>query len=151
MFRRTRRPLRRCAVRLHRAIEGLEVRRLFAVPIVVNTTLDETTPADGLTSLRDAITQAQTVVGGAIDNLGTLALGNCTLSKNTAVGGNGGSAAAGGGLGGSAQGGAVYSAGNLTVTDCLFVNNLAIGGRAGKHLGGDSDTSSGEGAGGDIG
>ena len=58
MFRRTRRPLRRCAVRLHRAIEELEVRRLFAVPIVVNTTLDETTPADGLTSLREAITMA---------------------------------------------------------------------------------------------
>jgi len=28
-------------------------------PIVVNTTLDETTPADGLTSLREAVTQAQ--------------------------------------------------------------------------------------------
>ncbi len=48
-------------------------------PIVVNTTLDETTPADGLTSLREAVTQAN-ISGGLITFDPTLVGGTLTLT-----------------------------------------------------------------------
>ena len=50
--------------RLHRAavLEILEVRRLLAVPIIVNTTLDEN-DANATTSLREAIFAAEATTG----------------------------------------------------------------------------------------
>lgn len=67
--------------------------------------------------------------GGAILNLGTLTVTDCTLWTNRAIGG------AGGGLG---EGGAIYNSGTLTITNSTFYNNSAIGG-ASMMVGGDGD------------
>jgi hypothetical protein len=83
------------------------------------------------------------VSGGAIYNLGNLALLECTFITNTAVGGSGGDGADGqdagtragnggrGGAGGTAIGGAVCSAGTLVVSNCTFSGNQAEGGSGG--------------------
>jgi hypothetical protein len=92
-------------------------------------------------------TQAASGTGGAIYNLGTLMLGNCTLTNNSATGGtggNGGNGGAGGGTfavggnggdgasGGAGLGGAVYSLGELTLSNCTFSANSAVGGNGGS-------------------
>jgi hypothetical protein len=84
--------------------------------------------------------------GGAIYNLGSLALTNCILTNNTATGGNGGNGGNGGAGGGTFEvggnagdgapgglglGGAVYNLGDLMLIDCTFSANSAIGGAGG--------------------
>src|SRR5581483_9839191 len=82
--------------------------------------------------------------GGAIQNLGTLNLVNCTLMNNTVIGGNGGSGGNGGnslsgiagsggngGNGGNGFGGAVLNQGTLVLTNCYLANNSAVAGNAG--------------------
>jgi autotransporter-associated beta strand protein len=56
-----------------------EISTSLPAPIVVNTTVDETTPADGFTSLREAVTQAN-ATGGLITFDPTLVGGNLTLN-----------------------------------------------------------------------
>ena len=89
-------------------------------------------------------------LGGAIFNLGNLALLNCVLTNNTATGGTGGQGGTGGagyspsgysggdggngGPGGLASGGAVYTAGRgtLLVSNCTFAANTVTGGPGGQ-------------------
>jgi len=77
--------------------------------------------------------------GGAIYNLGTLALTNCTFSGNTATGGSGGSGgtngdgafegnAGSGGAGASGSGAAVYSGQSVIAVNCTFASNAAQSG-----------------------
>jgi hypothetical protein len=78
------------------------------------------------------------VSGGAIYNLGTLFVGECSFLGNSAKGGDGGTGGAAGagadGLagsgaaGGSASGAAVYSSNEVTITNCTFSGNAAQGG-----------------------
>jgi hypothetical protein len=77
--------------------------------------------------------------GGAMYNLGTLALVRSTLAHNSAVGGNGASGVpgGGGGNGGEAWGGAVYTLGSLTVTQSTLAHNSATGGNGGDGVGAD--------------
>ena len=101
-------------------------------------------PAPGATAVPGG--QGTSVSGGAIYNLGNLALVSCTLTNNGAIGGdggNGGSGGDGGGTfavggdggdgaaGGSAFGGAVYNLGNLTLINCTFSGNSVTGGDGG--------------------
>jgi len=89
-------------------------------------------------------------LGGAILNLGHLALLNCVLTNNSATGGTGGQGGAGGagytpggytggnggngGPGGTACGGAVYTAGQGTIlaSNCTFAANTVTGGAGGQ-------------------
>ena len=91
--------------------------------------------------------------GGAIYNLGTLWLTNCTFTGNTASGGGGGSGGAKGtgafegnagrgGAGAPGSGAAVYSAQSLTAIDCTFSANAA---QSGNSADGGTDSSSGNG------
>jgi len=77
--------------------------------------------------------------GGAIYNLGTLVVSNCTLSGNTAVGGNGGTGGTGGtgftaglpgagGAGGAASGAGIYSSNLVKVINCTLSGNTATAG-----------------------
>src|SRR5579883_2851865 len=79
--------------------------------------------------------------GGAIYNLNTLLLSNCTFTGNSAVGGAGGlggtngTPTAGGkgysgwgGYGGAAAGAAVYNVANMTILACTFAGNYSVGG-----------------------
>ncbi len=87
--------------------------------------------------------QGTPAFGGAIYNLGSLALVNCTLTNNSATGGAGGAGGSGGAgsgtfavggnggngaSGGSGVGGAVYNLGDLTLINCTFAGNSAVGG-----------------------
>jgi hypothetical protein len=90
------------------------------------------------------------VVGGAIYNLGDLRMLQCFVVSNTVTGGNGGNGGNGGtggfqggnggpgGNGGTASGGAVYNLGSLLVRDSTFFANFAFGGNGG--LGGTNGT-----------
>ena len=81
--------------------------------------------------------------GGAIYNLGSLALDRCAFLTNGVfggTGGNGGEAGNGsirggtggnGGRGGTAIGGAIYNQGTLVTTNCAFYINYAAGGLGG--------------------
>jgi hypothetical protein len=91
--------------------------------------------------------------GGAIYNLGTLALTNCTFSGNTASGGSAGSGGAAGNgpfagsagrgaAGASGCGAAIYSAQSVTVVNCTFSGNSA---QSGSSSAGGTDVSSGNG------
>jgi len=89
-------------------------------------------------------------LGGAIYNLGHLALLNCVLTNNRAIGGAGGQGGAGGagyaaggynggnggggGAGGAACGGAAYTAGQGTIlaSNCTFAANTVVGGAGGQ-------------------
>ena len=89
-------------------------------------------------------------LGGAIYNLGNLALLTCVITNNSATGGTGGQGGAGGtgdaaegyngGNGGSgangglACGGAVYTAGQGTImaSNCTFAGNTVTGGAGGQ-------------------
>ena len=77
------------------------------------------------------------VVGGAINNAGTLILTNTTFSANHLTAGTGGNGATsctpnqatcGGGAGGTASGGAINNTGTLTVSGSLFAGNAVVGG-----------------------
>jgi hypothetical protein len=72
-------------------------------------------------------------VGGAIYNMATLTLQNCTFNANTAQGGHGGTNTLGGqgGAGGNAFGGAVAGGQTFTMTNCTLSGNTASGGIAG--------------------
>ncbi|MDB6016127.1 MAG: Cna domain protein [Pedosphaera sp.] len=82
-------------------------------------------------------------LGGAIRNLGTSILINCTFTNNSAVGGAGGNGGNGGtgdfrggdggsgGNGGAGNGGAIYNSGTILLTNCTFAANNATGGSAG--------------------
>ena len=87
--------------------------------------------------------QGTSAFGGAIYNLGSLALVNCTLTNNSATGGAGGAGGSGGAgsgtfaiggnggngaSGGLGVGGAVYNLGDLTLINCTFAGNSAVGG-----------------------
>jgi len=84
------------------------------------------------------------VAGGAIYNLGSLALTGCTFQNNAARGGNGGNGGQGGiggwaggdggdgDTGGFARGGAVFSTNSAAITNCTFANNSATGGNGGS-------------------
>jgi len=83
--------------------------------------------------------------GGAIYNLGTNAIVNCSLLANRAQGGAGGNGGTGGnggfrggkggggGSGGSGFGGAIYNLGWLEVTNSTIGNNSATGASAGTN------------------
>ncbi len=87
------------------------------------------------------LTEGLSSQGGAIDNLGTLTLSQCTLSGNSADNFNGGGIANSGTLtltqctlfGNSAGGGggAIHNAGTLTLTHCTLSGNSAAGGGGG--------------------
>ena len=96
--------------------------------------------------------------GGAVYNLGNLALINCSLTNNTAKGGNGGNGGNGGtGTGtftisgnggngapaGAALGGAIYNLWNLTLVNCSFSGNSATGGAGGAGGSGGAGTIAG--------
>jgi hypothetical protein len=93
--------------------------------------------------------------GGAVYNLGTLTLSNCTVAGNTATGGNGGSGgtngsgsfaySGAGGAGALGAGGGVFNAAGavLNVTNCTFNNNLSQGGTS-QAAGGAPDNGSGQ-------
>ena len=84
-----------------------------------------------------------TARGGAIYNLGAVALRGCRLEANQATGGDGGTGGAGGGgllrgghggdggAAGEGQGGAVYSTGTTSFVECAFPANTATGGDGG--------------------
>jgi protocatechuate 3,4-dioxygenase beta subunit len=91
--------------------------------------------------------------GGAIYNLGTLALTNCTFSGNTASGGSAGSGgtpgtgafpgnAGRGAAGASGSGAAIYSRQSVTAVNCTFSGNSA---QSGSGTAGGTDSSSGNG------
>src|SRR5437016_4314030 len=130
--------------------EILETRRLLAT-VIVNTLKDESTPGDGLTSLREAI--GVSASGGMIafqsGLVGTILLGGKELAINKSLTFTGpgadklaisggsltGSVALGGGRGGlrtllagSGMGGAIYSAKALTISATSFSSNSAMGG-----------------------
>ena len=82
-----------------------------------------------------------TAYGGAIYNLGTLLLSNCTVSGNSVIGGGGGvggtngagykiSYAGSGGAGGVAFGAGIFSTQSVTVLNCTFAGNVAQGGNS---------------------
>lgn len=78
--------------------------------------------------------------GGAIYNLGTLLLSNCTVAGNSAIGGNGGQGGTNGtgganypgtgGLGAIGAGAGIYNATGASahITNCTFNNNFCRGG-----------------------
>lgn len=76
--------------------------------------------------------------GGGILNYGILNLANCLLSKNSAIGGNGGHSldSENGGAGGAAIGGGIANKGTLNLTGCTLSNNSAAGGIGGDSRGG---------------
>jgi hypothetical protein len=82
-------------------------------------------------------TSAQPGFGGAIFNLGSVAVLNCQFLTNAAIGGNGGDAGIGGGNGGlggnggGALGGGIYNAGILAIVNSGFTGNSAAGGQGG--------------------
>jgi hypothetical protein len=88
-------------------------------------------------------TSASPASGGAIFNLGSLAVLNCQFVTNSAIGGLGGNGAdgtdagtrggngGGGGNGGWAVGGGIYNGGTLLVSNSTFAGNLAEGGTGG--------------------
>lgn len=89
--------------------------------------------------------------GGAIRNLGALALDGVTLRNNTALGADGVNPSFFFFRGGApALGGAVYSSGSLTVTDSLIQSNKAIGGRGADAYGYDPGADGGAGLGGGV-
>ena len=77
--------------------------------------------------------------GGAIYNLGTVLLSNCSIAGNIAVGGAGGvggtngsgpfaSYPGAGGAGGAGAGAGIYNAGNATIVNTTLNQNIALGG-----------------------
>ena len=103
-------------------------------------------------------TQGRPALGGAIYNLGSLSLVNCTLTNNSVSGGTGGAGGSGGpgggtltiggsggdgAVGGLGRGGAVYNLGNLTLVNCTFSANIATGGNGGAGGAAGSGTTSG--------
>lgn len=82
----------------------------------------------------------ESVSGGVIRNGGNLALSNCVISGNSAVGGKGSDSVSFGndcGAGGAASGAAIRNSGNLTIVDCSLFGNTVISGAGGS--GDDSD------------
>jgi hypothetical protein len=84
--------------------------------------------------------------GGAIHNLGSLTLDNCTLTNNTVTGGSGGAGGDGGSAsvgvsqggdggdgagGGAGEGGALYNKGDLRISNCTIATNRARAGDGG--------------------
>ncbi len=103
-------------------------------------------------------TSGQPAFGGAIYNLGTVLLSNCTLSTNFVYGGTGGNGGDGGGAGpgianggnggdggagAAAFGGAIYNGGALQLLNCTITGNAALGGLAGTNGNGGSGFSDG--------
>jgi hypothetical protein len=89
--------------------------------------------------------------GGGVFNQTTLALNDCILSNNAAIGGQGGPTASGfAGGGGNGLGGAIASIGALAMTNCYLVASSASGGTGGVATSGGSDGSGGQGYGGGI-
>jgi len=90
--------------------------------------------------------------GGGIFNQTTLALGDCILSNNVVIGGQGGSTMTGfAGGGGNGLGGGIANLGTLSLTNCYLVANASSGGPGGvATLGGGSDGAGGQGYGGGI-
>ena len=72
-------------------------------------------------------------LGGGILNSGSLALSNCLLSGNVAVGGIGTLSSPGGigGTGGAGWGGGIFNGSNLFLYGCTFRTNTARGGNGG--------------------
>jgi hypothetical protein len=79
--------------------------------------------------------------GGAIYNLGTISLTDCTFTGNSATGGSGGSGGTGGsgpqpsrngngGAGAPGSGAGLYNLGRATVVNCTFSDNTAAGGNS---------------------
>jgi hypothetical protein len=111
---------------------------------------------DGLSNLEDTGGNGRNgapgwpALGGAIYNLGNLALLNCVFTNNSAIGGAGGQGGVGGAgnapdgysggnggagaAGGTACGGAVYTAGLGTIlaSNCTFAANIVTGGAGGQ-------------------
>jgi len=90
---------------------GSDPFRFFAVDVSGDLTLNEVTLSGGLVAME---TDAST--GGAIENLGTLAITNSTISGNTA---------SGGGVFPRAYGGGLYNLGSATISSSTFDNNTA--------------------------
>jgi hypothetical protein len=78
---------------------------------------------------------AQTGIGGAILNQGSLACTRCTFRDNSAVGGPGYSSCYfGTGPGGDAEGGAIANQATLSLVACTLAGNTATGGDGGINL-----------------
>ncbi len=120
--------------------------------------------AAGVTATIDGRRSPTAAYRGGIDNFGTLTVGQCTLTGNTAVGGSGGSttpdAANGGGIanengasltlkqslltnnvaaaspGNDSFGGALLNLGSATITNCTFTGNQATGGGSSSYYDG---------------
>jgi CSLREA domain-containing protein len=106
------------------AVSGNSVTRVFFVSAGTST-------ISGLT-IRDSFLNGPSqiiVTGGAILNLATLTLSDCTLSNNHAAGGD--DTGNTGGSGGTARGGAIYSSVSLTLNRCTLTGNGLLGGRGG--------------------
>ena len=103
-------------------------------------------------------TQGVSALGGAIYNLGSLALSNCVLTNNSVTGGQGGNGGPGGGGGGTFEvggdggdgaqggdglGGAIYNLGDITLLNCTFSANTAVGGSGGNGGAGGAGTNPG--------
>jgi predicted outer membrane repeat protein len=111
------------------AIDGGHATELFEVSNGVQVTMAGLTLQNAQAPLH--------VAGGAIRNLGTLTIQNCTLTENDAQssGGDGGAIVSTGSLtvtdstftvnqaNGGGRGGAIYSTGTLTITNTTFANN----------------------------
>jgi hypothetical protein len=72
-----------------------------------------------------AVTNGRAADGGGIRNDGTLALSDCTISGNTAIGADGDVSTPNGGDG---AGGGIYNSNVLTLTSCSIISNTATGG-----------------------
>jgi hypothetical protein len=73
-----------------------------------------------------------TVVGGGVDNAGSLTLQDVVVSGNGATGGDGGgSVSVSGGIGGNALGGGIATSGALTMVASSVSGNAATGGSGG--------------------
>ena len=89
--------------------------------------------------------------GGAVYNLGTTVVSNCTLNQNTVEGGNtqpaggiqGNGTGLTGGAGGDGQGGAIASLGTNVIVNSTFYENLVLAGAGGGGAAGSQNSGSG--------
>jgi CSLREA domain-containing protein len=106
------------------AVSGNSFTRMFFVSAGTST-ISGLTIRDGFLSGPSQVI----VTGGAILNLATLTLNDCTLSNNHAGGGDDNGNI--GGAGGTVRGGAIYNSAALTLNRCTFTGNGLLGGRGG--------------------
>lgn len=99
-------------------IDGNQIDRVFEIQASGDATISQVTIQNG----------KRYYSGGGIANYGVLALANCTIRNNTAIGNTGAPEA----VGASSYGGGIHNIGDLTVNACLIENNEVIGGKGGS-------------------